>query len=90
MAIMVYRSQAMKETLSIKVPVETKIRLRAVARARRTTPSVLMREALEHVLEGRKAKPSLYEANRDLFEKLGPGGPEDLSTNPAHMEGLGR
>ena len=79
-----------KETLSIKVSPDIKARLRALARARKTKPSVLLREALEIVLEGGRAKPSLYELNRDLLSSLGPGGPEDLSTNPAHLEGFGR
>jgi len=80
----------MKETLSIKVSPDTKARLRAAARARKTSPSALLREALEIVIEGGKSKPSLYELNRDILDSLGPGGPEDLSTNPDHLEGFGR
>ena len=79
-----------KETLSIKISVATKARLKAVARARDTKPSVLLREALELVLEGDRARPSLFELNRDLLDDLGSGGPADLSTNPAHLEGFGR
>ena len=79
----------MKETLSIKVSAETKARLKAVAAARKTSPSFILREALDLVLDGGRAKPSLYQLNRDLFENPGPGGPEDLSTNPAHLEGFG-
>ena len=79
-----------KETLSIKVSPDTKARLRAAAQARRTTPSVLLREALELVIEGGKSRPSLYELNCDLLDSLGPGGPEDLSNNPAHLAGFGR
>ncbi|MEQ1910850.1 MAG: hypothetical protein ABMA15_18660, partial [Vicinamibacterales bacterium] len=60
----------MSETLSIKVPVQTKIRLSAVARSRRTTPSALLREALELVVadQSPSSKASLYELSRDLFE----------------------
>jgi ribbon-helix-helix CopG family protein len=83
----------MTETLSITVPMETKTRLKALARARKTSPSALLREAVEHLLRNSRARtsrPSLYELSRDLFENLGPGGPRDLSTNPKHMKGFGR
>jgi predicted DNA-binding protein len=80
----------MKETLSIKVSPDTKARLQSVARARKTTPSVLLREALDIVIEGTRTKPSLYELNRDILSSLGPGGAEDLSTNSAHLEGFGK
>ena len=79
-----------KETLSIKVSPDTKARLRDVARARQTTPSALLREALDLVIEGGRSQPSLYELNRDLLDALGPGGPEDLSCNPAHLAGFGQ
>ena len=83
----------MVETLSIKVPRTTKTRLRALARARKTSPSALLREAIAHVLSDsrtRSGRPSLHELSRDLFEDLGAGGPKDLSSNPRHMEGFGR
>ena len=83
----------MVETLSIKVPKATKTRLKALARARKTSPSALLREAIDHVLSGsqtRSSRPSLHELSRDLFEDLGPGGPPDLSSNPKHMEGFGK
>jgi predicted DNA-binding protein len=80
------------ETLSIKVPKELKARLRAAAKGRHTKPSTLVREALELVISGaaRKRKPSLYDLSRDLFEQLGRGGPRDLSTNPKHLDDLGK
>jgi hypothetical protein len=83
----------MVETLSIKVPKITKTRLQALARARKTSPSALLREAINHVLSGSKAssaRPSLHELSRDLFADFGPGGPADLSSNPKHLEGFGR
>jgi hypothetical protein len=83
----------MAETLSIKVPKETKTRLKSLARIRQTTPSSLLREALEQVLSGshpRWKRPSLHALASDLFEDLGPGGPADLSTNPKHLKGFGR
>jgi hypothetical protein len=83
----------MAETLSIKVPKETKTRLRSLARIRQTSASSLLREALEQVLSGshpRSKRPSLHALASDLFEDLGPGGPADLSTNPKHLKGFGR
>lgn len=82
----------MTETLSIKVPVQTKARLRAVAESRRTSPSALLREALDAVLAGepRKGKATLYDLSRDLFAGTGRGGPRDLSTNPEYLEDFGR
>ena len=79
------------ETLSIKVSTETKLRLKALAEARMTKPSVLLREALDLVLSQnpRRSKPSLMALNRDLFEDLGEGGPADLSTNRDYFEGFG-
>ena len=82
----------MSETLSIKVPVQTKIRLSAVARSRRTTPSALLREAIELVVAGESpsSRASLYELSRDLFDDLRGGGPRDLSTNPRHLRDFGK
>lgn len=82
----------MTETLSIKVPVQTKARLKAVAKNRHTNPSALLREALDLVLAGesRSGKASLYELNRDLFADEEGGGPRDLSTNPRYMEDFGK
>ncbi len=79
----------MKETLSIKVEASTKARLKALARQRDTKPSAIIREALEKVLAGDRGVTSLYEQNKDIFDRLGPGGAEDLSTNPEHLKGFG-
>ena len=82
----------MTETLSIKVPKELKVRLRAVAKSRQTKPSVLLRQALEIVISdaSNQSKPSLYDLSRDLFAKLGQHGPSDLSTNPKYLDDLGK
>ena len=82
----------MHETLSLKVPLQTKIRLRAAARSRQTTPSALLREALELVVAGESpsGKASLYELSRYLFDDLGSGGPRDLSTSPRHLRDFGK
>jgi hypothetical protein len=79
------------ETLSVKLPRQTKTRLRAVVRSRRTTPSALLRKALELVVAGDlSGPPSLYELSRDLFEDSGRGGARDLSTNPRYLRDLGK
>ena len=82
----------MTETLSIKVPKELKARLRAAASSRQTKPSALVREALEIVISGTppNSKPSLYDLSKDLFDNLGRGEPRDLSTNPRHLDDLGK
>jgi hypothetical protein len=80
------------ETLSIKVPSEMKTRLRAIARARKTKPSTLLRDALENVLNGatRNGRATCGELSKDLFDNLEPGGPTDLATNPKHLRGFGK
>jgi hypothetical protein len=85
-------NRAVTETLSIKVPVQTKARLRAAAKHRRTTPSALLREALDLVINGHgpRSRPSLYDLSRDLFVDLGKGGPKDLSTNKRYLDDYGR
>jgi uncharacterized phosphosugar-binding protein len=80
------------ETLSIKVPVQTKTRLRAAARSRHTSPSALLREALEVVLsqEAPAGRASLYALARDLFEGKTGSGPRDLSKNKRYLADLGQ
>jgi predicted DNA-binding protein len=80
------------ETLSLKVPKAVKIRLQAVAKARKVKPSVLLREALDHVLASQKTAGSLscYDLCHDLFEQLESGGPKDLSTNKKYLEDFGK
>jgi hypothetical protein len=80
------------ETLSIKVPVQVKARLRAAARSRHTNPSALLREAIEVVLSRAPGASgaSLYELSRDLFESGDNSGPRDLSTNRRYLDDLGR
>lgn len=80
------------ETLSLKVPLATKARLRKAARDRQTTASALLREAVDLVLARNvtNGKVSLYELNRDLFEGKRSRGPRDLSTNPKYMKDFGK
>ena len=82
----------MDETLSIKVPKAVKLRLKAVAKARKVRPSVLLREALDQVLAGQRAAggTSCYDLCSDLFAQLELGGPRDLSTNKKYMDDFGK
>jgi hypothetical protein len=81
----------MTETLSIKISKETMERLKAVAR-KKTTPSGLIREAIELILVSTVSVPktSIYHLSADLFENHQPEGPRDLSINPKYLEDLGR
>jgi len=82
----------MDETLWLKVPKVVKMRLQAVAKARKVKPSVLLREALDQVLASQKSGDGLtcYDLCRDLFEHLESGGPKDLSTNKKYLEDFGK
>lgn len=77
-------------TISLKVPDELVSRMDAVARAKRTSRSALLREALEDKLKvvAKKSPPSLFEQSADLCGK-GSSGLGDLASNPKHFEGFG-
>ncbi len=84
----------MTETLSIKVPKAHKVRLRALAAARKTTLSRLMVEALEALArESDTLVPaSCFDLTRDLFETPGKldASPEgDRSTHRRHLATFG-
>jgi Arc/MetJ-type ribon-helix-helix transcriptional regulator len=77
-------------TISLKVPDELVARMDAVARAKRTNRSALLREALEEKLDAvsRTTRPSLFDRSADLCGK-GCSGLGDLASNPKHLEGFG-
>jgi Arc/MetJ-type ribon-helix-helix transcriptional regulator len=77
-------------TISLKVPDELIARMDALARAKRTSRSALLREALDEKLKAaaRKLPPSLYEQSADLCG-AGNSGLGDLASNPKHLEGFG-
>jgi hypothetical protein len=77
-------------TISLKVPDELVSRMDAMARAKQTSRSALVREALEDKLRAaaRKSPPSLYEQSADLCG-MGCSGLGDLASNPKHMDGFG-
>lgn len=78
------------ETLSIKVSKTEKNSLRKVALERKSTPSRLLRVALQSVLSGNtSAQASLLERHQHLFASLDHG-PGDLSTNPEHLRNFGK
>jgi len=78
-------------TISLKLPDRLLELLEKESRARRTTKSSLVREALEKTLATRAAggEASCYELAQDLAGSL-KGLPRDLATNPKYLEGLGR
>ncbi len=77
-------------TISLKIPEELVARMDAVACAKRTSRSALLREALEEKLEviASKSPPSLYDQSSDLCGKKS-SGLEDLASNPKYLEGFG-
>lgn len=77
------------KTISLKLPENLDDRLNEVARRRDTTKSDLIREALaEYLPDDAPAGSSFFAQTRDLAGCI--EGPEDLSTNPKYLEGLGR
>lgn len=62
----------------------------SVARAKRTSRSAVMREALEEQLKAsaQNSTPSLYERSADLCDK-GVSGLGDLASYPKHLKGFG-
>ena len=78
------------ETLSIKVSKTEKNLLRRAAAERKSSPSRLLRDALQVVLAGTAApQTSLLAKHEHLFTDLDRG-PGDLSTNPDHLRNFGK
>lgn len=77
-------------TISLKIPDELVSRMDAMARAKQTSRSALLREALEEKLKAaaRKTPLSLYEQSADLCG-MWSSGVGDLASNPKHMDGFG-
>ena len=83
------------ETLSIKVPREKKLRLKALALKRNTSLTQLMLQALDRLADESAAEgaASCYDLSRDLFEtpgKLGASEEGDRSTNKVRLKSFGR
>jgi len=78
------------ETLSIKVSKTEKNLLRRAAAVHKSSPSRLLRDALQVVLAGDTGpRASLLDKHRHLFVGLDRG-PGDLSTNPNHLRDFGK
>ena len=79
------------KSLSLKIPEALAAKLGAVAKRRKTSQAILIREALEaYLANGNRARPlSCYDLAPDLAGCLD-GGPGDLATNKAHLEGFGQ
>jgi metal-responsive CopG/Arc/MetJ family transcriptional regulator len=78
------------ERINVRVDDQLKQRLEAEARARGVRPSDIVRQALEEHLRQRAPRESCL----DIARRIGIVGiyndaPQDLSTNPEHMEGFG-
>jgi hypothetical protein len=78
-------------TLSLKIPKTLEAKLNSTARRRRTTKSIVVREALEDYLSrDGQPSPSSFAALAKEFIGCVKGGPPDLATNKKHMKGFGR
>jgi predicted DNA-binding protein len=74
------------KTLSIKVPAALSARVSKLAKARRSTVSAVVREALEQYAP--REGVSFADAARAYIGSVD-GGPGDLATNPRHLRGFG-
>jgi metal-responsive CopG/Arc/MetJ family transcriptional regulator len=77
--------------ITVRIPQTLTVRLRSSSRAKGTTESELVREALESYLGHSGAQRSAYQ----LAEQAGIIGsakhaPRDLSRNPRHFKGFGK
>ena len=78
------------KTVSLKLPDALDVKLSVFIRKRKVSKSVVIRDALEAYLaqEDEVDPSSFLESARDLCGSV--DGPEDLSTNPKHLDGYGQ
>lgn len=78
------------ETMTFKCQDKLANRLRRESKRRKIPKSDLIRQALEFFLlqKGTISQASLYSLSKDLCGSL--QGPDDLSENPAYLEGYGQ
>ena len=78
------------ETITFKCPENLARKLRGESKLRKIPKSDLLRQALEFYLVQKGSTPivSIYSLSKDLCGSL--LGPDDLSENPAHLEGYGQ
>ncbi|MEW6433589.1 MAG: ribbon-helix-helix protein, CopG family [Myxococcota bacterium] len=79
-------SAARLKTLSIKVPASLSARVSKLAKARGTTVSQVVREALEQYAPSERVS---FAAAARAYVGSVEGGPGDLATNPRHLKGFG-
>ncbi len=75
------------KTISVKLPESLARWLERESAKRRRSRSDIVREALENRRQG-SGKPTIADVLADLAGTI--DGPRDLSTNPRHLDGLGR
>jgi hypothetical protein len=77
-------------TITCKLPEKLAAQLDSVARAERRSKSSMVREALEDRFKKKRRRGfvSGYDLVKHLCGSI-KGGPTDLATNPAHMQGFG-
>ena len=76
-------------TISLKLPREMGLKLKAVAAQKRIPQSKYIRDLLGDALKKEKTGPTLYDLMKDgigCFDS----GLKDLATNPKHMKGFGK
>jgi len=78
------------KTLSLKIPETLDGDLLAFAQKRGVSKSEVVREALVRLFQ--RERPAVRGSALAMVEDLAGSveGPEDLSSNPAHLEGFGR
>ncbi|GMV74398.1 MAG: hypothetical protein AMXMBFR78_13490 [Rubrivivax sp.] len=79
-------------TLTIKISPQLESELAAASAQEHLSKSVLVRRALELYLAQRKSGRPFVSALDKAGDLVGcfKGGPRDLASNPAHLEGFGR
>jgi predicted transcriptional regulator len=78
------------KTVALKLPVELLTKIERAANRRGETKSAVMRAVLEEFFaeQAKETTGSCLDLARDLAGCV--QGPEDLSTNPIHMEDYGK
>lgn len=77
--------------ITVRIPEKLTARLRSRSKAKGTTESDLVREALENYLGRSGNERSAFEMAEEAgIIGIAQNGPKDLSTNRRHLRGFGR
>lgn len=77
--------------ITVRIPERLTARLRSQSKAKGTTESDLVREALENYLGRSGNERSAFEMAEEAgIIGIAQNGPKDLSTNRRHLRGFGR